>query len=89
MRSLTPAECAVFASFVDCESKTASFLNGSGNVSSAAHALSVRNHIYVISRERTIWFEQAMYVIQEPVFEFFKRNPELLERGRPLLKEAK
>ncbi len=84
LRSLTAEESAVFAAFLNRESKTATFafVNGGPSIALTARALAVRGHLYEISRRDTMWFTEIAYAIQEPVFAFLQQHPELLANAR-------
>lgn len=84
LRSLTSEESAVFATFLDRKSKTATFAFVDGNLGLAltAQALAVRGHLYQVSRRETMWFTEVAYAIQEPVYAFFQHHPEALSNAK-------
>jgi hypothetical protein len=83
LRRLTPEERAVFAAFLDRSSKTAAFVvTGSGvGLATTAHALAARGCLYEVGRRTNLGATEVCYVIEESVFAFLKRHPQLLERA--------
>jgi hypothetical protein len=83
LRSLTPEEGAVFAAFLDRDSRTAAFVvtgDGAG-VAAAAHRLAARGYLYEVGRRANSSSTEVCYGIEESVFAFFRRRPQLLERA--------
>lgn len=80
LRSLTPDEYAVLARFMDRNSKTATFLVSSENadLAATAHSLAMRGHLYVVTSERNLWYVTTTYALQDRVYDFLRRHPDVL-----------
>lgn len=89
MRNLTPWECRAIAQFVDNDSRTASFtmMDPGDPMTDTAVGLLARNYLVRVAEHRNLWFQTFTFQIQEPVFAFFKQNPELLQKGREITSE--